>query len=40
MKVCHKTDEKAGELGHGLNTGAEHGDQMFPLLKAVIVLSN
>ena len=40
MEVGHETDKQIGELCHGLDTGAEQSHQMFPVLKAVIVLSN
>ena len=40
MEVCHETDEQVGELCHGLDTGAEESHQVFPMLKAVVVLSN
>ena len=40
MEVGHETDEQVGELCHGLDTGAEESHQVFPMLKAVVVLSN
>ena len=40
MEVGHETDEEVGELCHSLDTGAEQSHQMFPVLKAVVVLSN
>ena len=40
MEVSHKTDEQVGELGHGLDTGAEQSNKVFPLFKTIIVLGN
>jgi len=40
MEVSHKTDEQVGELGHGLDAGAEQSNKVFPLFKTIIVLGN
>ena len=40
MEVGHETDEQVGELFHGLDTGAQQSNKVFPLFKAVIVLGN
>ena len=40
MEVSHETDEQIGELGHGLDAGAEQSNKVFPLFKTIIVLGN
>ena len=40
VEVRHEADEKIGILGHGLDAGAQEGNKVLPVLKAVIILSN